>query len=223
MGWAQQDDLDREELLQLARRLAQQRERQESRPARGYEARRCGSAPPTSPAASWRSSSEPGSWRSEEAPRRLRFRRGEQPPAEDTDRAYAEEILARREAEVEERARVAETRERELAERETALLARQLELEETEPALAERERRIAQATGGGGAAGGGADAARGGARQPRARARGIKRGSLSLDATSWSRVLRLSKPPNVSLPPRREMLATATAYARRAGAGTGGS
>src|SRR5690242_1532531 len=139
-GWLQ-DDLNREEVLQLARRLAAQRERQRTNDLVQIEdlkralRERAADVARRELEVERRTRELEGH---EEAPRRtLRFRRAEK-PAVDEDRAYAEELAARRDSELEERTHAVEARERELAERETALLARQLELEEAEPALAER-------------------------------------------------------------------------------------
>src|SRR5580765_3000663 len=74
--------------------------------------------------------------------RRLRLRRPERP--QDTDRAYAEELLARRETDVQQRLDALVPREREVAERETALRARELEVEEAETALTSLEHEIAE-------------------------------------------------------------------------------
>jgi DNA repair exonuclease SbcCD ATPase subunit len=144
IGWAQQDDLDREQVLQLARRLAAQRERQRTEDLVQLEDLKRSLRERAADVARRELEVEQRTRELEErvAPRRtLRFRRAEK-PAVDEDRAYAEELLARREAEVEERAQALDARERELQEREAALLARHLELEEAEPALAAREQRV---------------------------------------------------------------------------------
>src|SRR5436189_2068265 len=137
-GWesarARQEEVDREQVLQLAKRLAVQRERQRSEDLVQIEDMKRALRERAADVARReleveRRTRELGE---QEAPRRTsRFRRAEK-PAVDEDRAYAEELLARREGEFEERAQAIETRERELGERETALLARQLELEEAE-------------------------------------------------------------------------------------------
>jgi hypothetical protein len=150
-GWEaawQHDDLDRDQVLQLARRLAQQRERQRTEDLVQIEDLKRALRERAADVARRELEVERRTRELEEpeAPRRaLRFRRAERPAAPDADQAYAEEILARRETEVEERANAVELRERELAEREAALLARALELEEAEPALAEREQKVADA------------------------------------------------------------------------------
>src|SRR5947207_3090472 len=145
-AWAQQDDLGRDQVQQLARRLAAQRERQRTEDLVQLEDMKRALRERAADVARRELEVERRTRELEEpeAPRRtLRFRRAEK-PAVDEDRAYAEELISRREAEVDERAQAVETRERELAQRETALLGRQLELEEAEPALAERERRVAE-------------------------------------------------------------------------------
>src|SRR5438128_1137726 len=59
--------------------------------------------------------------------RTIRLRRGERAGAEDADRAYSEEILARREAELRVSLETLATRERGVSEREAALRARELD------------------------------------------------------------------------------------------------
>ena len=123
------DDLDRDEVLQLARRLAEQRERQRTEDLVQIEDLKRALRERAADVARRELEVERRTRELDEpdAPRRtLRFRRTPQLPADDADRAYAEEILSRRESEVEERAQAVDARERELAERETALLARQL-------------------------------------------------------------------------------------------------
>src|SRR5213592_3904131 len=146
-GWQQpEQDTDREEVLRLARHLAEARERQNVEALVQVDDMKRALRERAADVARRELEVERRIRELEdpEAPRRtFRFRRAEK-PAVDEDRAYAEELLSRREAEVDERAQAVETRERELAERETALLARQLELGEAEPALAERERRLAE-------------------------------------------------------------------------------
>jgi DNA repair exonuclease SbcCD ATPase subunit len=144
-GWPH-DDLTREEVLQLARRLAAQRERQRSEDLVQIEELKRALRERAADVARRELEVEQRTRELEEQglPRRtLRFRRAEKPVV-DEDRAYTEELLVRREAEVDERSRAVENRERELQEREAQLLARRLELEESEPALAERERRVAE-------------------------------------------------------------------------------
>src|SRR5215510_6676453 len=137
-SWAQQDEPDREQVLHLARRLAQQREHQRTQDLIQIEElkrtlrERAADVAKRELEVERRERELEG--HEQDGPRRmLRFRRAEPEPAPDEDRAYAEEILVRREAEVEQRTQAAHARERELAERETALLARQLELEDAEP------------------------------------------------------------------------------------------
>src|SRR3954471_22618872 len=147
IGWeagsAQPDDPDRGQVMELARRLAAQRAEDLAQLDELKRALRERAAD----VARRELDVERRTRELEEAgapPRRARrFRRAEKPQI-DEDRAYADELIARRETDVEERARAADARERELAERETAVLARKLELDEREPELAERERDVSE-------------------------------------------------------------------------------
>src|SRR3954452_4440171 len=151
IGWdaepERQGDPDRDQVLGLARRLAEQRERQRAEDLSQLEELKRALRERAADVARRELEVERRTREldEQETPKRHRFRRGERQPAVDPDRAYAEEILARRETEVDERTRIVDTKERELAEREAALLARQLELEEAEPQLRERERQLAEA------------------------------------------------------------------------------
>src|SRR6266540_6928039 len=157
IGWEtarqQHEEADREQVLQLARRLAEQRERQRAedlvqieelkralRERAAEVARRELEVERRS-----RELADLDERRRGEGPRTLRLRRGGPARPEDADRAYAEEILGRREAELQERLDALAPREREVIERETALRARELALEEAETALAQREGQIAEA------------------------------------------------------------------------------
>src|SRR5690348_16684017 len=145
-AWAQQEDVDRDQVLQLARRLASQRERQRTEDLVQIEDLKRALRERAADVARRELEVERRTRELEEqeTPRRsLRFRRAEKPAVEE-DRAYAEELLTRRASELDDRVQEVDARERELQEREAALLARQLELEEAEPALAARERRVAE-------------------------------------------------------------------------------
>src|SRR3954470_17765708 len=146
IGWdaepERQGDPDRDQVLGLARRLAEQRERQRSEDMSQLEELKRALRERAADVARRELEVEERTRRLEQqetAPPRSRCRPAEKPRV-DEDRAYADELLARRDADIEERTRAAETRERELAKREAAVLSRQLELEEAEPALSERER-----------------------------------------------------------------------------------
>jgi chromosome segregation ATPase len=76
--------------------------------------------------------------------RRLRLRRTD--PQRDADQAYAEELLTRRETELQERLVALVPRERDVTERESALRARELEIEEADGALARREAELEGST-----------------------------------------------------------------------------
>ena len=117
--WAQQDEPDREQVLHLARRLAQQREHQRTQDLiqieelkRALRERAADVAQRELEVERRERDLEDGG---PESPRRmLRFRRAAQPPQVpvDENRAYTEEILARREADVEQRTQAVDTRER---------------------------------------------------------------------------------------------------------------
>src|SRR5439155_10530207 len=134
IGWeassAQQDDVDREQVLELARRLAEQRQRQRAEDLVQIEDLKRALRERAADVARRELEVERRlrELDEQETPRRsLRFRRAERQPAEDTgDQAYAEELLSRRETELEERGQAVAAREREVAEREAAALARQL-------------------------------------------------------------------------------------------------
>src|SRR5213592_1461797 len=115
IGWEaasqQHEEADREQVLQLARRLAEQRERQRAEDLVQIEELKRALRERAAEVARRELEVERRDKELDEheAPRRtLRFRRAEK-PAVDEDRAYAEELLARREAEVEERGQAVET------------------------------------------------------------------------------------------------------------------
>jgi len=150
IGWetspAERDDVDREQVLELARRLADQRQRQRAEDLVQIEDLKRALRERAADVARRELEVERRLQELEghETPRRsLRFRRAErQPVADSGDEADGEELLSRRETELEERARTLAARERAVAEREAAALARQLELEDAEPALAQREETL---------------------------------------------------------------------------------
>src|SRR5438477_12871319 len=100
-GWLQ-DDLSREEVLQLARRLAAQRERQRTNDLVQIEDLKRALRERAADVARRELEVEQRTRELEDqdgSPRRtLRFRRAEK-PAVDEDRAYADELLVRRESE----------------------------------------------------------------------------------------------------------------------------
>src|SRR3954447_20977544 len=107
IGWevppSGQDDLDRPELQELARRFAQQRERQRSEDLVQLEELKRALRERAADVARRELEVEERTRRLEQqetAPRRSRFRRAEKPPV-DEDRAYADELLARRDADIE--------------------------------------------------------------------------------------------------------------------------
>src|SRR5213083_1367808 len=114
-AWQQpEEEADRDQVLRLARELAEARQRQTVEALVQVEDLKRALRERAADVARreleverrTRELGEP------EAPRRtLRFRRAEK-PAVDEDRAYAEELLARRESELAERAQAVETRER---------------------------------------------------------------------------------------------------------------
>src|SRR6266516_5728659 len=114
IGWdassAQKDDVDREQVLELARRLAEQRQRQRSEDLVQIEDLKRALRERAADVARRELEVERRLRELDEhgTPRRsLRFRRVERQPAEDTvHEAYAEELLTRREAERSEERRV---------------------------------------------------------------------------------------------------------------------
>src|SRR5262249_3690443 len=120
-GW-QHGGPSREEVLQLARRLAAQRERQRSDDLVELDDLKRALRERAADVARRELEVERRTREldEQEAPRRtLRFRRAEKPVV-DEDRAYAEELLARRETEVERRTQTLQARERQRARRERA-------------------------------------------------------------------------------------------------------
>src|SRR5438034_6654983 len=148
-GWQQpEQDTDREEVLRLARHLAEARERQNVEALvqvddlkRALRERAADVARRELEVERRIRELEKIDARSHEG-RRLRLRRSQRPA--ETDSAYAEELLARRETEAQQRLDALVPREREVMGRETALRARELEVEEAETALSSREQELAE-------------------------------------------------------------------------------
>jgi hypothetical protein len=146
-AWQQPEEkADRDEVLQLARRLAEARQRQSAEALvqvedlkRVLRERAADVARRELEVEQRTKKLDDEEARAHEG-RRLRLRR----PERDADRAYAEELLARREAELQQRLDALAPRERETAERETALRARELEVEESETTLKAHEQELAE-------------------------------------------------------------------------------
>src|SRR5580765_1531656 len=146
-AWQQPDEkADRDEVLQLARRLAEARQRQNAEALvqvedlkRALRERAAVVARRELEVEQRTKKLDDEEARAHEG-RRLRLRR----PERDADRASAEELLTRREAELQRRLDALVPRERETAEREAALRARELEIEESETALRVHEQELAE-------------------------------------------------------------------------------
>ncbi len=155
LGWEAADqhgEPDREQLLGLARRLAEQRHRQRTEDLvelqelkRALRDRAADVARRELEVERRERELEGARARSNEGRRALRLRRTEPlPPSADADRAYAEELLTRREQELSERLEAFAPRERSVIERETVLRARELKIEEALAVLALREQQLVQ-------------------------------------------------------------------------------
>src|SRR6476646_2821560 len=148
-AWQQpEQDADRDEVLRLARHLAESRERQQVEALvqvddlkRALRERAADVARRELEVERRIRELDELDARGHEG-RRLRLRRPERPP--ETDHAYAEELLARREAQARQRIDALVPRERAVAERETALRARELEVEKAEAALTSRAQEVAE-------------------------------------------------------------------------------
>ena len=135
-AWEQTDELEREQLLGLARRLADQRRRQQSELLAELEELKRGLRERAAEVARreleverrYRKLEQREAKPASEGRLAVRFRRAERPPAEEVDHSYPEEVLGRREAELEERLAELAPRERTVTEREAALRARELGL-----------------------------------------------------------------------------------------------
>src|SRR6476660_4251420 len=146
-AWQQPEEkADRDEVLQLARRLAEARQRQSAEALVQVEDLKRALRERAADVARRELEVEQRTKRldDEEARahegRRLRLRR----PERDADRAYAEELLARREAELQQRldALVPRARELEVEESETALKAHEQELAERRASLDRRKNEL---------------------------------------------------------------------------------
>jgi hypothetical protein len=150
-AWQQpEEDADRDQVLRLARQLAEARERQNVEALlqvedlkRALRERAADVARRELEVERRTRELEKLDERGREG-RRLRLRRSERPQG--ADDAYAEELLARRETELQRRLDALVPREHEVAERETALRARELEVEEAETKLASREQEVTETT-----------------------------------------------------------------------------
>src|ERR1700693_1683599 len=136
-AWQQpEENADRDEVLRLARHLAEARERQNVEALLQVDDLKRALRERAADVARREIEVERRTRALEELEahghegRRLRLRRSERPHA--ADNAYAEELVARRETDVQQRLDSIIPREREVAERETALLARELQVEEAE-------------------------------------------------------------------------------------------
>src|SRR5438874_25712 len=119
-GWEEDDEPDREEVLWLARQLADQRARQRAEDLGELEELKRALRERAAEVAA-REAEVERAWAQvheheetpESARRRLLRLRRERPPADEDERAYAEELVARREADVERRTTELAARERE--------------------------------------------------------------------------------------------------------------
>ena len=137
-AWQQPaEDPDRDQVLELARRLAEQHRRQNAEALVEVEDLKRALRERAADVARReleveRRTRELDAEAHSEGRRTLRRRRPERPRAHEGDRAYAEELVTRREAEVKQRLDALVPRERQANERETALRARELEIEEAD-------------------------------------------------------------------------------------------
>jgi chromosome segregation ATPase len=145
-GWEAEGDPDRAELLELARRLAEQHRRQSADALAEVEdlkrALRERAADVARRELEVERRTKELDAQEEHGRRALRLRRSDRPQLPDEDRAYAEELLNRREADVRKRLDTLIPRERELKERETELRARELQLDDAEAALERRKQEV---------------------------------------------------------------------------------
>ena len=134
--WAQPDEPDRNELHELARRLADQRREQKTQQLVELEDMKRALRERAADVSRReleverreRDLAESGDRRRESW---LRLRRAEPAePTPDADYAYTEELLERREADVQAQADALAPRERDVTEREAALRAREIEIED---------------------------------------------------------------------------------------------
>src|SRR5438093_1335005 len=152
-AWQQPDEEpDREQLLGLARRLAEQRERQRAEDLvqledlkRALRERAVDVAKRELEVQRRSRELEHLEARNHEGRRALRRRRPELPRHDEAERAYSEEGLARRETDLRHKLDALVLRERAVMERETTLRAREIELEEADARLREGEAALVQA------------------------------------------------------------------------------
>src|SRR5439155_6408736 len=151
-AWQQPaEDPDRDQVLELARRLAEQHRRQSAEALVEVEDLKRALRERAADVARReleveRRTRELDAQGDSEGKRALRLRRPERHRANDADRAYAEELLSRREAELQQRLVALVPREREIKEREAAHRARELEIEEAAAGLARRKEELQTAS-----------------------------------------------------------------------------
>src|SRR5882762_5648401 len=150
-AWQQPEvDSDRDQVLRLARQLAETRERQNVEAQLQVEDLKRALRERAADIARRELEVERRTRELDELDarghdgRRRRMRRPERP--QEADGAYADELLTRREAEVQQRLDALVPRERAVAERETALRARELDVEEAEAAVLTREQEAAESS-----------------------------------------------------------------------------
>jgi len=145
-----EEDSDRDQVLRLARQLAETRERQNVEAQLQVEDLKRALRERAADIARRELEVERRTRELDELDarghdgRRRRMRRSERP--QEADGAYADELLTRREAEVQQRLDALVPRERAVAERETALRARELDVEEAEAAVLTREQEAAESS-----------------------------------------------------------------------------
>jgi hypothetical protein len=143
--WPTAEDPDRAQVLELARRLAEQHRLQNAEALAEVEELKRALRERAADVARRELEVERRTKEldvQEPGRRALRLRRQERPQPPDEDRAYAEELLNRREADVRRRLDALVPRERELQERETELRARELRLEDAEAALERQKKEV---------------------------------------------------------------------------------
>ena len=150
-AWQQpEEDSDRDQVLRLARQLAETRERQNVEAQLQVEDLKRALRERAADIARRELEVERRTRKLDELDarghdgRRRRVRRSERP--QEADGAYAEELLTRREAEVQQRLDALVPRERAVAERETVLRARELDVEDAEAAVLTREQEAAESS-----------------------------------------------------------------------------
>ncbi|MDX6370388.1 MAG: hypothetical protein QOG93_1890, partial [Gaiellaceae bacterium] len=146
-AWQQPEDTaERNEVLRLARRLAEAHQRQSTEALVQVDDLKRALRERAADVARRELEVERRTKELEESRphegRRLRLRR----PEREADRAYADELAERRETELQARLDELVPREREVKERETALRARELEVEESEAALTRTTQELAETT-----------------------------------------------------------------------------